>query len=35
MVTLSGDIDPGIFVYTGTPAIGVTGVATEGDVILF
>ena len=33
LVTLSGDIDPGIFVYTG--AAPATGVATEGDVILF
>lgn len=30
IVTLSGEIDPGVFVYTG-----VTNVATEGDVILF
>lgn len=33
LVTLSGDIDPGIFVYTG--AAPAASVATEGDVILF
>jgi hypothetical protein len=33
LVTLSGEIDPGIFVYTG--ATGAAGVAKEGDVILF
>lgn len=33
LVTLSGDIDPNIFVYTG--AAPTTGVASEGDVILF
>jgi hypothetical protein len=33
MVTLSGEIDPGIFVYTGAPV--VSNVANEGDVILF
>jgi hypothetical protein len=33
LITLSGDIDPSIFVYTGTTP--GAAVATEGDVILF